>query len=85
MLRALERMDAAWLKSEEHMAKLSINATRGLLRSTEVVSACAAAAASWTGADSTREWCGTSLEALSNTLAGGEMGIILPWLPLSLV
>ena len=36
--RALERMDAAWPESEEHMAKLSVNAMIGLwARSTEVV------------------------------------------------
>ena len=36
--RALERMDAAWPEGEEHMAKLSVNATIGLwARSTEVV------------------------------------------------
>ena len=36
--RALERMDAAWPESKEHMAKLSVNAMIGLwARSTEVV------------------------------------------------
>ena len=36
--RALERMDAAWPKGEERMAKLSVNAMIGLwARSTEVV------------------------------------------------
>ena len=66
---ALERLDAAWSKGEEHMAKLSVNAMIGLwARSTEVVYSVRSSSSELTARARTSlrpsptrgAWCGTS-------------------------